>query len=65
MSRQPRAPVSLEEAKRSASPTPAHAYLLDVDGDRPKRIDQYLDYFGSGEESGPSPRLTPRGQPSP
>jgi hypothetical protein len=53
MSRQPSAPVRAEEAERSASPAIAPTYLLDVDVDRPKRIDQYLDYFGSGGESRP------------
>ena len=62
MPREPSAPVRRDQAKRNASPAVARAYPLDVD--RPKRIDQYLDYFGSGEESGPSPRLAPRGQPS-
>jgi hypothetical protein len=62
MSRRPSAPVSPEEAKRDDSPAIARAHLPDVEVDRPKRIDQYLDYFGSGGESGASPRLASRGQ---
>lgn len=65
MSRQPNALGSPEQYRRSASAAIAHAHLLDVDVDRPKRIDQYLDYFGDGGKSGFSPRLAPRGQPSP
>lgn len=55
MSRQPNALASPEQAKGDERAAVARAYLLDVDVDRPKWIDQYLDYFGSGEESRPSP----------
>jgi hypothetical protein len=65
MSRPPNALVSPEQARRNASAAIARALLLDVDIDRPKRIDQYLDYFGSGGESGLPPRLAPRDQPPP
>ena len=57
MSHRPVTPDSPEQDGRSASAATARAQLLDVDADRPKRIDQYLDYFG---ESGPSVRLAPR-----
>ena len=40
-------------------------YLMSILTDQQRRIDGYIDYFGSGGESGPSPRLAPRGQPSP
>jgi hypothetical protein len=58
MSRQPSAPVSPEQAKRNTSVAVARGYLLDIAVDRPKRIDQYLDYFGSGGET----RLGPEGR---
>jgi len=61
MSRPPVTAVSPEEARRNASAAIARAQLLDVEADRPKRIDQYLDYFGGGE-SGLSPRLALRDQ---
>jgi hypothetical protein len=60
MSHRPFDAVSLEEARRSAAIVRAH--LLDVEADRPKRIDQYLDYFGEGRRSA---GLPPRGGPSP
>lgn len=63
MSRRPVIAVSSEQARRNASAAIARAHLLDVEADRPKRIDQYLDYFGGGA-SRLSPRLAPRGQPS-
>jgi len=53
MSRQPVTAVSPEETRRDASATTALAQLLDVDADRPKRIDQYLDYFGEAGLSRP------------
>ena len=59
MSRRPSAVVSSEEAKRNASAAIARALPLEIQVDRPRRIDQYLDYFGSGEESGRSPRISP------
>ena len=40
-----------EEARRNAGTEIARALLLEIEVDRPKRIDQYLDYFGSGGES--------------
>ena len=61
MSRQPSAPVRPEEAERNASPAIARTYLLDVEVDRPKRIDQYLDYFGSGGERRPFPEAQAEG----
>ena len=56
MSHRPVTALSPEEAGRNASAAIARAQLLDVDADRPKRIDQYLDYFG---ESDLSARLAP------
>lgn len=56
MSDRPVTAVSLERATLDASAR-ALAQLLDVATDRPKRIDQYLDYFG---ERGPSARRAPR-----
>ena len=40
-----------EEARRNARAEISRALLLEIEVDRPKRIDQYLDYFGSGGES--------------
>ncbi|HMH51473.1 MAG TPA: hypothetical protein VK548_14645 [Candidatus Acidoferrum sp.] len=59
MSHQPATAVSPEQARQNASAAIALAQLLPVEADRPKRIDQYLDYFGGGGESF-SPRLAPR-----
>jgi len=53
MSRPPVTAVSPEEARRNASATTALEQLLAVDAARPKRIDQYLDYFGEGGLSRP------------
>jgi hypothetical protein len=57
--------ICSEQARGNTSAAIARAHLLDIEVDRPKRIDQYLDYFGSGGESGGSARLASRGQPSP
>ena len=65
MSRRSRALVSSEEVTRNASAAIARALLLEVQVDRPKLIDQHLDYFGSGGESGRSPRIAPTREPSP
>ena len=62
MSRQPATAVSPEQASRNASAAIARAQLLDVEADRPKWIDRYLDFFGDGGESF-SPRPAPRDQP--
>jgi hypothetical protein len=62
MSRRPVSAVSPEESRRNASAAIARAQLLDIDADRPKRIDQYLDFFGDGGESF-SPRLAPQDEP--
>lgn len=62
MSRRPASNVSPEQSERDASEAIARAQLLPVEADRPKRIDQYLDYFGGGGESF-SPGLAPRDQP--
>ena len=62
MSRQPATTVSPEQTRQNASVAIARAQLLDVEADRPKRIDQYLDYFGGGGESFSS-RLAPRDEP--
>ena len=55
MSRRPSAPNSPEQTSRNASPAIARADLLDVEVERPKRIDQYIDYFGSGGKGGSAP----------
>lgn len=54
--------VDSEGDRHGASAAIARAHLLDLEADRPKRIDQYLDYFGEG---GPSARRAPREEPSP
>ena len=46
-----------EEARPNARAAVARALLLEIEADRPKRIDQYLDYFGSGGESGRTDRV--------
>jgi hypothetical protein len=38
--------LSAEESRRTASTGIVPAHLFEVDADRPKRIDQYIDYFG-------------------
>ena len=57
MSHRPVTADSPEEPRRNASAATAFVQLLDFDVDRPKRIDQYLDYF---VERGLSARLAPR-----
>jgi hypothetical protein len=57
VSHRPVQTVSPEHAGRNASAAIALAQLLPVEADRPKRIDQYLDYFG---ESSLSARLASR-----
>jgi hypothetical protein len=51
MSRRPVTAVSPEGARRDASAAPALSQMLDVNPGRPKRIDQYLDYFGESSLS--------------
>jgi hypothetical protein len=62
MSQRPVTAVSPEQVRRNASAAIARPQLLDVEADRPKRIDQYLDYLGGGGESF-APRLAPRDEP--
>ena len=57
MSERPVTAASLERAIRNTSAASALAHLFDVKTDRPKRIDQYVDYFG---ERVRSVRLAPR-----
>lgn len=45
MSQRPVPAVRSEQARRNASAARVVARLLDV-ADRPRRIDQYVDYFG-------------------
>lgn len=51
MSRRPSTFVSSEQAGGNVSAAIARAHLLDVELDRPKRIDRYIDYFGDGGRS--------------
>jgi hypothetical protein len=48
MSRRPLTHLSADESRRSTSAASVRAHLFDVDVDRPKRIDHYIDYFGHG-----------------
>lgn len=48
MSSRPVTHLSAEQSIRSARAEIAPTHLLAVDVDRPKRIDRYIDYFGSG-----------------
>jgi hypothetical protein len=52
MPHRPSAPVGTEQAGQNVSAAIARARLLDIELDRPKRIDQYIDYFGDGGKSG-------------
>ena len=52
MPRRPSAPVSSEQAGRNVSAAVTRARLLDIALDCPKRIDQYIDYFGGGKNGG-------------
>ncbi len=54
MSRRPVTPRSTDlPQSASAASAPAHRFAVDVD--RPKRIDLFIDYFGTGDApSGPS-----------
>ena len=64
MTRQPSAPDSPDPVRRNASEAvSARPRLLDIERDRPKRIDQYIDYFGSGENGGRLPRIGFRAGP--
>lgn len=40
--------LSTEQPRQSVSRGMARAYLYDVDVDRQKHIDRYIDYFGGG-----------------
>jgi hypothetical protein len=48
MSRRPVTHVNAEQSRRRASAAIARRQLFAVDVDAPKRIDHYIDYFGSG-----------------
>ena len=63
MSLPPVTAVGPEEEGRNASAAIARAQLLDVDADRPKRIDQYLDYFGDSDLSARPAPVSPRQAP--
>jgi hypothetical protein len=52
MSHRPSARVSPEPTGRNTSGAGARAHLLDVELERPKRIDRYIDYFGGGKSDG-------------
>ena len=59
MSRRPSALGSPEQASPNSSATIARADLLTIEVDRPKQIDQYIDYFGDGGKGG-QPESCPR-----
>lgn len=61
MSRRPSVLVSSEQAGRNVSAAIPRAHLLDTELDRPKRIDQYIDYFGGDGRGGGISRGEPRG----
>jgi hypothetical protein len=48
--------ASAERSIRSAGTQLVRAYLLGVDADRPKHIDDYIDYFGTGRTLDGIPR---------
>jgi hypothetical protein len=48
MPRRPSPPASSDQARQDMSAATARPHLLDTEFDRPRRIDQYIDYFGSG-----------------
>jgi hypothetical protein len=50
MFHRPRARVIHGHARRTPGPAVARARRLDLEHDRPRRIDQYIDYFGGGCE---------------
>ena len=55
MSRRPVTPRSTDLSPQSVSAVSAPAHRFAVDVDRPKRIDLFIDYFGTGDvPSGPS-----------
>lgn len=58
MSRPPRLHRPAEPFTRSPLVRIARAHLLAIDVDRPKRVDEYIDYFGGG---GPRDRRHERG----
>jgi hypothetical protein len=52
--------ASAERSTHSFGTQLLREYLLRVDADRPKHIDDYIDYFGTGR----APDGTPRGDAS-
>lgn len=64
MSGGPSDSVSSAQAGRNVSAASPRAHLLDIQHDRPKRIDQYIDYFGDGRIDGTS-RGVPAEEPDP
>lgn len=55
MTRRPSALVTPEQTRQDASAAIARAQLPAIERDRPKRIDQFIDYFGSGGNRRPFP----------
>ena len=58
MSRRPSALVTPEQTGGDSNAAVARARLLDIELDRRKRIDQYIDYFGDGGTRRPLPEGT-------
>ena len=60
MSHRPFDADSSDKTPRDASARVVRAHALDVEADRPRWIDQYLDYFGEG---GPAEKRDPHREP--
>jgi hypothetical protein len=61
--------ASRMDSRRSTAPTERNvrargmlATSLEADVERPRRVDAYIDYFGSGEARRPSISSGPRGE---
>ena len=55
--------ASVEEFSDTAGTALLREYLLQVDADRPKHIDDYIDYFGTGSAiRAVPPGTAPRGE---
>jgi hypothetical protein len=63
MSSGPIAQVNPEQFRRIACVDIVRALLVHVDPDRPRRIDDYIDYFGSGGARGTVVMADPGSEP--